>query len=148
MTTLSSVGFLAGAGLGAAAGLAALKVKPSIFGSFAKYKGFAVMGSALVVGYAVSAVTSVTGYFSGIKKADRGREQFDLLKSQRDQATSERDIANAKVDGLEAQVTTLHQQMQNHEKFTDKIHSRAAAGGHAAAHEEHKMHEASAEHSI
>jgi hypothetical protein len=126
-------GAAGGLGVAGAASLAssekvvALAQKTPLFGLLVKGKGGAIALATLASATVVSTVMSFTGFFSGVKKADMAKAQFDALKS-------ERDIVRAQAEGFQAQLQSLNTEVSGYRKqFSDGIQSRAAQGSHAAA---------------
>jgi len=122
----STWGTLGGAAGGAAvAGIAAhtaekstLKIAHKMpFGELIKGKTGVVVAGAIAGAVVVGSITSITGFFSGMHKADSAKSQFYEMKAQRDSAVAQLRMVESMAGG----------------KFSDRVAPRGHAGGYADA---------------
>lgn len=113
--------------------LASIPLKKSLeeVGSLAeaKGKGLAVVGGIVALG------TLIYGAVSGWKKSNKGKAQFEDLKTQVD-------ASSARADGLLTQVEGLNQEVGAHRKSFAELHAKheAQSASHAAKHESRAEH--------
>jgi C4-type Zn-finger protein len=83
----------------------------------------------------VSLVSVVYGAVSGWKKSNKGKAQFEDLKTQVD-------TSSARADGLLAQVEGLNQEVGAHRKSFAELHAKheEQSASHAAKHESRAEH--------
>jgi hypothetical protein len=120
----SMVGLIVGGVAGAATvGTLVLASAEKTMKAFStKSKGDAVSRGALLGGIVGMVLGQVTGFFSGMKKAEEGRAQFENIKGQRDQAIQAAMMLQNQAQGLQGQVQGLISEVGTERKrFTDLV---------------------------
>jgi hypothetical protein len=125
----SLAGAAGGAGVAAIAVNAAEKdtmkvVNKLPFGDMMKSKTGVIVGGALAGAVILGTITSITGFFSGMKKADGAKSQFYEMKAQRDSAL-------AQLRAVESVAGA---------RFSDRVSPRGQAGGYADAVQADRAH--------